>query len=70
MTNSNYPRMDMPFVHMKVNDSFFMPSIDIDADILLIMAEAQLAKVKIAYKPVIYRNMTGIRVWVTRINKR
>lgn len=56
--------VELPFLGMKNNDSFFVPSVDIDNDIWFIQEEARCVRVRVKCVPCIYNDMTGIRVWL------
>jgi hypothetical protein len=61
---TRYAEIELPFLGMKINDSFFVPSVAIDSDVFTITLEARMAKVRVKCIPCIYNDMTGIRVWV------
>lgn len=64
MTIVSEANIEFPFMAMELQDSFFVPCLDEEKDLLRIRKAAQVARVRVVCKFCIYENMIGYRVWL------
>jgi hypothetical protein len=66
MTTTAYPSIDLPFTAMEEGDSFFIPSVDHEKDLIKIRKTALELGIVIRWKLCLYDEMIGYRVWLLR----